>query len=73
MKKPNAVMCTKRPTTIEEVRGMVCNPIYAGVGAYPALVSDETWVGAAKQAIKEDGEEQFLVNMLYVLRQSMSE
>ena len=55
----------------EEVRGMICNPIYAGLGEFPALISDEEWVKAAEKAIEEDGAEQFLVNLLYVLRQCL--
>jgi hypothetical protein len=57
--------------TEEKMRSLMCNPIYAGVGTYPALVDDETWVRAAAQMIKKEGSEQFLVNMLYVLRQSL--
>ena len=56
--------------TPEKMRSLICNPIYAGVGPYPALVDEETWVRAAAQMIEIEGSEQFLVNMLYVLRQS---
>ena len=52
------------------MRSLICNPVYAGIGTFPALVDDETWVRAASQMIKKEGAEQFLVNMLYVLRQS---
>jgi hypothetical protein len=57
--------------TVEKMRSLMCNPIYAGVGSFPAIVDDETWVRAAAQMIKKEGSEQFLVNMLYVLRQSL--
>lgn len=57
--------------TPEAIKGMICNPIYAGVGPYPAIMSDEEWVRAASKSIKEDGPEQFLVNMLYVMRASL--
>ena len=56
--------------TPEKMRAMICNPIYAGIGPFPALVSDEEWVRAAAQMIKKEGSEQFLVNLLYVLRES---
>jgi hypothetical protein len=59
--------------TEEEVRGIIANPICAGVGPFPRLVSDEQWVRAAVQAIREDGAEQFLVNLLHVLRQTFPE
>lgn len=60
--------------TVAQVKGIICNPVYAGgMGPYPhpGIVSDETWVAMAVKAIKEDGAEQFLVNMLYVLRKSL--
>ncbi len=58
--------------TAEKVRAMFCNPLYAGITAnFSKLVDDETWVRAAAQAIREHGPEQWLVNMLYVLRESL--
>jgi hypothetical protein len=41
------------------------------VGPYPAIVDDETWVRAAARMIEKEGSEQFLANMVYVLRQSL--
>jgi hypothetical protein len=58
--------------TPEKVRSLFCNPIYVGIGPFPGLVDDETWVRAAARMIAEEGAEQFLVNMLYVLRQSFA-
>ena len=58
--------------TAEGSRGIICNPIYAGVPPYEPIVDDETWVRAAAKAIREQGVEQFLVNMLFVLRMSMA-
>ena len=74
--RPNAAFRTNDQTgdiTPAEIRGMVCNPIYAGMGPYPALVTDEQWVAAAATAINKEGAEQFLVNLLYVLRQTLAE
>ncbi len=74
--KPNARM---KPSgsgmefTEEEVRGMIANPVYAGIGPFPQLVADEQWIRAAAKAIRVGGPEQFLVNMLHVLRQSLKE
>ena len=73
--KPNARMKLSGSSfaelTEEEVRGMIANPIYAGIGPYPQLIPDEQWVRCAAKAIAEYGPEQFLVNMLYVLRQAL--
>jgi hypothetical protein len=74
--KPNAQMKysgSASQFTEEEVRGTIANPIYAGLGPYPQMIPDEQWVRAAAQAIREDGAEQFLVNLLHVLRQSLTE
>ena len=58
--------------TAAQVRAMFCNPLYAGITAnFPKLVDDETWIRAAAQAIREHGPEQWLVNLLYVLRASL--
>lgn len=57
--------------TEEEVRGIIANPVYAGIGPFPQLVPDEQWIRAASKAIQTDGPEQFLVNLLHVLRASL--
>lgn len=72
--KPNVGLTASNDgeMTAEKVRAMFCNPLYAGITAnFPKLVDDETWVRAAAQSIREHGPEQWLVNMLYVLRESM--
>ncbi len=57
--------------TSEKIRGMIANPIYAGVGPYPAIIDEEEWVRSAVKMIKTEGAAQYLVNMLYVLRKSL--
>jgi hypothetical protein len=57
--------------TADKMRSLICNPIYAGIGQFPPLVEEETWVRAATQMIEKEGAEQFLVNMLHVLRLSL--
>jgi hypothetical protein len=73
--RPNAAFRTSDQTgdvTPAEILGMICNPIYAGMGPYPTLVTDEQWVAAAATAINKEGAEQFLVNLLHVLRQTLA-
>ncbi len=69
----SARLLTDDPPTVtdENLRGVLCNPLYAGIGPYPAVVDDETWVHGAALLIRNEGPEQFLVNMRYVLRQSV--
>ena len=57
-----------RPWTEGLIKGILCNPIYAGIGPFPAFVDDKSWVRTAAKLIEEDGKEQFLVNILYTLR-----
>lgn len=72
--KPNAKFVQELPPkgkwTAEDVRGVLCNPIYTGVGPFPRIISDREWVDIAIKAMKEDGEEQFLVNLLFLLRET---
>ena len=58
------------PWTAEQVRGITCNPCYAGIGPFPALVSEKDWIHSAAREIETDGADQFLVNMLALLRQA---
>jgi hypothetical protein len=57
----------------EAVKGILVNPIYAGVGPFPRLVEDAAWVRACAKLIQEEGAEQFLVNLLHVLRECFRE
>ena len=58
----------KTEWTEEQIRGIICNPIYAGIGPFPSFVSDKEWIKCAAIQISNEGAEQFLVNLLYVLR-----
>ena len=55
----------------EAVRGILINPIYAGVGPFPRLVQDDAWVRGCARMIEEEGAEQVLGNLLYVLRECL--
>jgi hypothetical protein len=57
----------------EAIRGMRLNPIHTGIGPFPRLVEDEAWVRAWAKLIVQEGAEQFLVNLLYVLRECLHE
>jgi hypothetical protein len=74
---PNVVMA-RSETPLQElspeaVKGILVNPIYTGVGPFPRLVEDAAWVRACAKLIAEEGPEQFLVNLLYVLRECFQE
>jgi hypothetical protein len=74
---PNVVV-TRAGTSLhglppEAVKGILVNPIYAGVGPFPRLVGDAAWVRACAKLIEEEGADQFLVNLLHVLRECFRE
>jgi hypothetical protein len=55
------------------VKGILVNPIYTGLGPFPRLVEDAAWVRACAKLIEDEGPQQFLVNLLYVLRECLQE
>jgi hypothetical protein len=57
----------------EAVRGILVNLSYTRVGPFPSLVEDAAWVRACAKLIEEEGAGQFLVNLLYVLREGFQE
>jgi hypothetical protein len=52
-KPPPGMPGVDRPWAAEDVGGIVCNPIYAGVGPYPAICTDEQFVQAAEAALRD--------------------
>ena len=54
-----------------DVQMMLANPIYAGVGEYPAMVTDAEWIEAAMRSIEERGVAVFLGDVLTTLRGSV--
>ena len=60
-----------RQLSPEAVKGILVNPIYTGVGPFPRLVEDAAWVRACAKLIEQEGADQFLVNLLYVLRECL--
>ena len=75
--KPNVVVAISGtpPDQLspEAIKGILVNPIYTGLGPFPRLVQDAAWVRACAQMIEEEGAEQVLVNLLYVLRECMGD
>jgi hypothetical protein len=74
---PNVVVARAGATPAQlspkAIKGILVNPIYTGVGPFPRLVEDVAWVRACAKLIEEEGADQFLVNLLYVLRECFQE
>jgi hypothetical protein len=58
--------------TEEMVGGILCNPVYAGVPPFPAMIDDQTWIDAGVKLAEEMGLRQYLVNVLYELKKSVA-
>jgi len=53
------------------IKGICMNPTYADIGEFPPFVSDRQWVAACKRIMERDTPEQFLVNLLFLLRSTL--
>lgn len=67
------------PTVVVDANGTVSddaavyligNPIYAGLSPYNGVLSDRMWVYLNVKLLDEIGPEQYLVNLLYMLRET---
>lgn len=54
------------------VGGVICNPIYAGIPPFPKIIDDKTWIAAGVKMVESVGLRQYLVNVLYGLKKSIS-
>jgi hypothetical protein len=50
---------------------LFANPMYTGIAEFPRLMSVERWLRSASLLLRDSGIEQFLVNMLYMMRRSV--
>ena len=42
---------------------IICNPVYAGIPPFPAIVDDKTWIAAGVKMVENVGLRQYLVNV----------
>lgn len=54
------------------IREIICNPIYTGLGGFPEVISDLQWIRANEIAIETEGERQLLINLSSALEKSFS-
>ena len=55
-----------------DIREIICNPIYTGLGGFPKVISDLQWIKANKIAIEIGGKYQFLINLSCTLEGSFN-
>jgi hypothetical protein len=54
------------------VGGILCNPVYAGIPPFEAVVDEPTWIAAGVRMVGNIGLRQYLVNVLYQLKKSIN-
>jgi hypothetical protein len=54
------------------VGGVLCNPVYAGIPPFEAVVDEPTWIAAGVKMVEKVGVRQYLVNVLYQLKKSVN-
>jgi hypothetical protein len=55
---------------MDDVFKVIANPIYAGIGPYPATMSEDEWLQANAQLIKKYGARKVLRAMLANMREA---
>jgi hypothetical protein len=53
-----------------DVRAVLCNPVNVGLGPFKQAVPEDLWLKAAEKQVAEYGAEQYLVNVLFMLKES---
>jgi len=53
-----------------DIGGVLCNPVYTGIDPFPQIVPEDLWLKAAEKQVAEEGAEQYLVNVLFMLKAS---
>ena len=56
-----------------DIKRILCNPIYVGIGPYARIVDEDHWVKGNEKLIREIGAEAWLRLMLEELRKAMQE
>ena len=52
------------------VKGIMLNPVYAGLGPFPPVINEETWVAVSLKTMEREGVKQTLVNILFLLKET---
>ena len=66
-------MKTTRPAKIVNsynIREIICNPIYTGMGEFPRAISDKLWIKASKVTMETDSKYRFLMSLSASLERS---
>ena len=68
--KPTVRSATGSSWEASDVRAVLCNPVNVGLGPFKQIVPEDLWLKGAEKQVAEHGPEQFLVNVLFMLKDS---
>ena len=68
--KPTVRPATGSSWEAPDVRAVLCNPVNVGLGPFQQAVPEDLWLKAAEKQVAEYGAEQYLVNVLFMLKES---
>ena len=68
--KPTVRPATGSSWEASGVRAVLCNPVNVGLGPFKQIVPEDLWLKGAEKQVAEHGAEQFLVNVLFMLKDS---
>jgi hypothetical protein len=68
--KPTVQSRTGSSWAASDVRAVLCNPVNVGLGPFKQIVPEDLWLKGAEKQVAEHGAEQFLVNVLFMLKDS---
>ena len=68
--KPTVRPATGSSWEASDVRAVLCNPVNVGLGPFKQAVPEDLWLKAEEKQVAEYGAEQYLVNVLFMLKES---
>ena len=56
--------------TENNIKDVITNPVYVGIGPYPQIIQDDVWIATAQKSLSQMGAKEFFGRMLRNLRLS---
>lgn len=59
--------------TVNDIRAILHNPVYAGIGPFPPIIDEQTWIGAQERMVRDDGAEAVLGQIRQAIRDTFGD
>jgi hypothetical protein len=57
--------------SVDDVKKILSNPVYAGLEPYPSIVPDETWIEANAHRVREEGPAEAVRSILDAFQETL--